>query len=137
MVTSTEDLVMSLSSNWTVPLRLVNAPRTVEMARCLTANCAAECAGSICQVVVAAAAGSERAAARPAAIAMREKTWPMSVASFKCYVFAKLKSTAFIPVRERGLPLTARRGSLSVQRAGGRTDACEAREQADRDFSKV
>src|SRR5580704_11330771 len=49
---------------------------------------------------------------------------------------SRFYSAAFTPVRERGLPPTARRESLSVQRAGGGTDACEAREQADRDFSK-
>ena len=35
--------------------------RTVEISRCFTANCAAVCAGSICQVEVAAAAGKEAA----------------------------------------------------------------------------
>src|SRR5580704_14634403 len=135
MVTSTEDLVMSLSSSWTEPFTLVNAPRTVEIIKCLTANCADECAGSICQVEVAAEAGRERAAASPAVTAMREKSWPMGVASLsdRC-VYAELKSGAFIPVRDRGLPPTAGRESLSAQRANGGTGACEAREQADRDF---
>jgi len=41
------------------------SPRTVEIARCRTANCADECAGSSCQAEVAAEAGSERSAARP------------------------------------------------------------------------
>src|SRR5580704_15267087 len=107
------------------------------MARCLTANCAAECAGSICHVEVAAAAGRERAAASPAVTASREKIWPMGVASLcLCCVQADLEFAAFTPVRERGLPPTAERESLGVERAGGGTDACEAREQADRDFSK-
>src|ERR1700681_2420914 len=128
---------MSLSSNWTEPFTLVKAPRTVEIARCLTANCAAECAGSICHVEVAAAAGRERAAASPAVTAIREKIWPIGLASLRsCCVQADLKFAAFTPVRERGLPPTAGRESLSVQRAGGGTDACEAREQADRDFLK-
>jgi len=67
MVTSTDDLLMSLSSICTVPLTFVNAPRTVEIARWRTANCAAEWFGSICHVEGAAAAGSESATASVAA----------------------------------------------------------------------
>src|ERR1700677_969843 len=39
-----------------VPLTLVKAPRTVEIPRCLTENCAEECCGSIFQESWAAAA---------------------------------------------------------------------------------
>jgi uncharacterized membrane protein len=42
-----------------VPLTLLKAPRTVEMARCRTENCAALCCGSIFHSVVAAKPGTE------------------------------------------------------------------------------
>ena len=82
MVTSTLDLLTSLSSKLTVPFTLLNPPRTVEIARCRTENCAAECIGSICQVEVAAGAGSEKMAARPAVSAIRAREWPMVSVSF-------------------------------------------------------
>src|SRR5271170_3773624 len=43
------------SSTTMVPLTLVKAPRTVEIPRWRTENCADECMGSICQVSCAAA----------------------------------------------------------------------------------
>src|SRR5713226_4251581 len=77
IVTSTEDFAMSLSSNCTVPLTFVNAPRTVEIARWRTANCAAEWFGSICQVEVAVPAGSESAAANAVTEIARVRNWPI------------------------------------------------------------
>src|SRR5258708_34351043 len=68
MVTSTVDLAMSLSSTTTEPVTLLNAPRTGEMAKWRTENCADECAGSIFHSVVPAAAGSDGTAARHAGI---------------------------------------------------------------------
>src|SRR5713101_5181355 len=49
IVTSIEELVGSEGEYFTSPLTLVNVPRTVEIPRCRTENCAAECAGSRCQ----------------------------------------------------------------------------------------
>src|SRR6266850_553096 len=90
MVTSTVDLETSLSSNMTEPVTLLKAPRTVEMARWRTENCAEECAGSICQLELAAAAGSERVAARPAVRAIREKMFPICVPLLWLIAFLKL-----------------------------------------------
>ena len=50
MVTSIAVLERSAGSYCTVPVVLVNAPRTVEIPRCRAANWLAEWAGSICQV---------------------------------------------------------------------------------------
>src|SRR5271155_4393312 len=50
-----EDLPGLAGSYFTVPLTLVNAPRTVETPRCRTENCADECGGSSCHVSCAAA----------------------------------------------------------------------------------
>src|SRR6266849_980582 len=76
MVTSTDDLLMSLSSICTVPLTFVNAPRTVDRTRWRTANCAAEWFGSICHVDVAAAVGNDIAAASAAVKPARTRNWP-------------------------------------------------------------
>src|SRR5467141_2171771 len=81
IVTSTPDLVMSLSSSTIVPLTLLKAPRTVEMAIWRTENCAEECCGSIFHSDVAAPAGSERTAASPAVTAIRDRWWPMFFSS--------------------------------------------------------
>jgi len=72
IVTSTVDLVMSLSSQLTMPVTPWNSPRTVEIIRCLTANCAEACCGSICHEVGTAAAGKDKTAASPAAAAILE-----------------------------------------------------------------
>src|SRR6266851_5654928 len=77
MVTSTVDLVTSLSSSTIVPLTLLKAPRTVEIAMWRTENCADECCGSIRHSDVAAPAGSTRTAMSPAVTAIRDKWWPM------------------------------------------------------------
>src|SRR5271155_5088619 len=104
MVTSTLDLLTSASSRLTVPVTLLNPPRTVEIARWRMENCAAECAGSICQVEVAAGAGSEQRAASPAATAMRARVWPMFSVSFAfllrqdrcpCKLFIRLHGPEF------------------------------------------
>src|ERR1700730_18150986 len=50
-----EDLPRLAGSYCTLPLTLVNAPRTVEIPRWRTENCAAECLGSICHASCAAA----------------------------------------------------------------------------------
>src|SRR5579863_1411783 len=65
----------------------LNSPRTVEIIRCFTAKLAAVCAGSICQVVVAAAAGNAKAAARVALSVILESNWPMWFSFFSCRVF--------------------------------------------------
>src|SRR6266478_8720867 len=77
MVISTVDLLMSRSSQFTVPVTPLNCPRTVEIIRCFTANPAAVCCGSICQVVVVAAAETAKTAARVALIVVRESSWSM------------------------------------------------------------
>src|SRR6266404_3718677 len=75
MVTSTVDLLMSWSSQSTVPVTPLNCPRTVAIIMCLTENPAAVWAGSICQVVVAAGAGTANAATRVAARASLDSVW--------------------------------------------------------------
>src|SRR5437870_6435762 len=60
-----------------VPVTPLNCPRTVEIIRCFTANPAAVCCGSICQVVIVAPAETAKTAARVALIAVRESSWPM------------------------------------------------------------
>src|SRR6266404_4206881 len=75
MVTSTMDLSMSWSSQRTIPVMPLNCPRTVAIIMCLTENPAAVCAGSICQVVVAAGAGTANAATRVAARASLDNDW--------------------------------------------------------------
>src|SRR6266850_6577240 len=90
MVTSTVDLVTSLSSSTIVPLTLLKAPRTVEIAMWRTENCADECCGSIFHSEVAAAAGSERTAASPAVSAIRDSLWPMIFSSFVLIKTSKL-----------------------------------------------
>src|SRR5690242_1576489 len=90
MVTSTVDLVMSLSSSTTVPVTLLKAPRTVEMAKWRTENCADECCGSIFHSAVAAPAGSERAATSPAVTAIRDRWWPMFFSSWYLIGYSKL-----------------------------------------------
>jgi len=82
MVALTVDLVMSLSSSTTVPLTLLKAPRTVEMAIWRTENCADECCGSIFHSDVAAPAGSDRTAASAAFTAIRDRWWPMIFSSW-------------------------------------------------------
>src|SRR6187551_584475 len=52
MNASSLDLVTSVSSSCRVPLTEVNSPFTFEIIMCLTLNCAVECMGSICQVLV-------------------------------------------------------------------------------------
>src|SRR5438552_6203145 len=84
IVTSTVDLVVSLSSSTIVPLTLLKAPRTVEMVIWRTENCADECCGSIFHSDVVAPAGSERAAASPADIAIRDRQRPIFFSS--CYL---------------------------------------------------
>lgn len=60
------------ASYCTLPLTLVNAPRTVEIPRWRTENCAAVCLGSICQVSCAAAdRGSSKAMAMTNADSVR------------------------------------------------------------------
>src|SRR5216684_2797024 len=86
IVTSTEDFAMSLSSNCTVPLTFVKAPRTVEIVRWRTANCAAEWFGSICHVEFAACPGSASTAASVAVIPMRAAKWPIP---FLLFSFSK------------------------------------------------
>src|SRR6266853_2561478 len=97
MVTSTVDLVTSLSSSTIVPLTLLKAPRTVEIAIWRTENCADECCGSIFHSEVAAAAGSERAAASPAVSAIRDSLWPMIFSSF-----VLIKTSKLVPERLLG-----------------------------------
>src|SRR6266700_6471514 len=98
MVISTVDLLMSCSSQFTVPVTPLNCPRTVEIIRCFTANPAAVCCGSICQVVVGAAAETAKTAARAALIVARESSCSMDfsflielrfVANFFCSEFVK------------------------------------------------
>src|SRR6266705_5421313 len=84
IVTSTTDLVMSWSSQAIVPVTLWNSPRTVEIIRCFTANCAEVCCGSIRQLELADNAGSDRTAASPAAAAIRDRECPMLVLLCLC-----------------------------------------------------
>src|SRR5580704_12090008 len=81
----------------TVPFTLLKPPRTVEIARCFTENCAAVCIGSICQVVEAAEAGSVINAARPVASAKRAREWPMFVSPLisVLFLFCDWKSDCF------------------------------------------
>src|SRR5580698_2104812 len=53
------------ASYWTVPLTLVNAPRTVETPRWRTENCAEEWGGSSCQTSLSlSCAAAERVSSR-------------------------------------------------------------------------
>src|SRR5258707_15726332 len=50
-ITSTVDFVKSDGSRTTLPLTLLNSPRTFDIIKCRTLKCAAEWAGSICHWV--------------------------------------------------------------------------------------
>src|SRR5882757_1681961 len=88
MVTSTSDLVRSWSSQLTVPVTPLNCPRTVAIIMCLTENPAAVCAGSICQVVVAAGDGTAKDAASVAAREDFASNWPilLFLSNLKCII---------------------------------------------------
>src|SRR3989442_713921 len=82
MLTSTLDLLMSLSSSINVPLTLLKAPRTVERAMERPANGAEECCGSICHLDVVAPGGIDNRVASPASAAICERTLHMLVFPF-------------------------------------------------------
>src|ERR1700727_270889 len=103
----------------TVPFTLLNAPRTVEIARCFTENCAAVCAGSSCQVVVAAVAGNDKSAARPVASAKRVRDWTM--------VFSPLIFRSLSEIRQ----LSKLSGSRTGLRSRGRIFLQDLIEQFD------
>src|SRR5260370_25398826 len=116
MLTSTVDLVMSLSSSAMVPLTLLKAPRTVEIAIWRTENCADECCGSIRHSDVAAPAGSDRTAMSPAVTAIRDRWWPMF---FLLFVFDSMIETCAerpaTPAYGFGIPPAGLRESLGVR----------------------
>src|SRR6476660_4004420 len=60
-----------------VPATPLNCPRTVEIIMCFTEKPAAVCAGSICQVVVAADAEKVSAAESAVPRVILESRWPM------------------------------------------------------------
>src|SRR6185312_14578318 len=143
IVTSTLDLLMSASSKITVPFTLLKPPRTVEIARCFTENCAAVCAGSICHVVVAAETGSVINAARPAASVKRVRDWPIVLSplffSFEIRFRQTLRFTNTTSLARTdlspGLDRAIRSIALAERRAHARTGACAVRGRADRAFS--
>jgi hypothetical protein len=61
----------------------------VEIARCLTENCAEECAGSIFQVDAAAGAGSEVATASAVLTAMRPIEWPIIISPYFSFALSR------------------------------------------------
>src|SRR4029077_15623668 len=86
IVTSTVDLLTSLSSKLIVPLTVLKAPRTVDRPRWRTENCAEEWFGSSFHAVVAAGAGMAKAAASAAVIPRRANDWPIVFLLF-CFVW--------------------------------------------------
>ena len=73
MVASIEALVGSAGSKVTVPVVFSNWPRTVEIPKCFTENCAAVWLGSICQVCGSAKQNDDKAANTPARMTVFER----------------------------------------------------------------